>query len=186
MEKQRCEWVGSSLNEQEYHDLIWGKACYDSLALFRMLCLEGMQAGLSWLTILNKLEGLDKAFSSFNPYLLSEYTKEDVDNLLTNPQIIRHRLKIESMINNAKIYVTLFKEEEFSQYIWSFVDNKQILNYPDKQSDVMSTSIEAIALSKSLKEKGFKFIGPSIAYAFMQATGLVDDHLTSCFIKEKV
>ena len=179
----RCKWAeGVNLAYIEYHDKEWGVPVFDDRVQFEFLILEGAQAGLSWSTILNKREGYRKAFADFDPEKVARFTKKRVEKLLTNPEIVRNRLKVESTVNNAKAFLAVQKEfGSFSQYIWDFIGGKPIQNKFQRDSDIPATSPESDALSKDLKKRGFKFVGSTIVYAHMQATGLVNDHVTRCF-----
>lgn len=178
---KRCDWAESE-SMQEYHDKEWGTPVHDDIKLFEFLILEGAQAGLSWSTILKRREGYRKAFTSFNPEEVSEFTEEDIERLMNDGGIIRNRLKINSAINNAKRFLEIQKEfGSFSSYLWGFVNNKPIVNNFKKHSEIPATSEISDLLSKDLKKRGFTFTGSTICYAFMQAIGMVNDHLTSCF-----
>ncbi len=180
---KRCKWAeGTSLEYIEYHDREWGVPVYDDRTQFEFLILEGAQAGLSWSTILNKREGYRKAFAEFDPEKVARFTQKRIEKLLQNPAIVRNRLKVQSAVTNARAFLSVQKEfGTFSDYIWGFVDGKPIQNRFRKDSDVPATSPESDALSKDLKKRGFKFVGSTIVYAHMQATGMVNDHVTSCF-----
>ena len=179
----RCKWAeGVSLDYIEYHDKEWGVPVYDDPAQFEFLLLEGAQAGLSWSTILNKREGYRRAFAGFDVEKVARFTKNRVEKLLQNPGIVRNRLKVESAVTNAQAFIAVQEEfGSFSKYIWRFVDGTPIQNRFEKDSDVPATSPESDALSKDLKKRGFRFVGSTIVYAHMQATGLVNDHVTGCF-----
>lgn len=180
---KRCKWAeGNSLEYIEYHDTEWGVPVYDDRVQFEFLTLEGAQAGLSWSTILNKREGYRKAFADFDPVKVARFTKARVEKLLKDPSIVRNRLKVESTVTNAKAFLAVQKEfGSFSDYIWDFVGGKPIQNRFRKDGDVPATSPESDALSKDLKKRGFRFVGSTIIYAHMQATGMVNDHVTGCF-----
>lgn len=180
---KRCTWAeGVSLAYIEYHDKEWGVPVFDDRLQFEFLILEGAQAGLSWSTILNKRDGYRKAFAEFDPEKVARFTTKRVEKLLTNPAIVRNRLKVQSAVTNAKAFLAVKKEfGSFSDYIWGFVDGKPIVNRHSKDSDIPATSAESDALSMDLKMRGFKFVGSTIVYAHMQATGLVNDHVTGCF-----
>lgn len=181
MIRKRCEWPKDEINIA-YHDKEWGRPVHDDKKLFEFLVLDAAQAGLSWTTILKRREGYRKAFSNFNPVLISKYTTKDVNRLLQDERIIRNRLKILSAINNAKQFLKIQKEfGSFDKYIWSFVNHKTIKNKFKKLSQIPATSIESENMSKDLKKHGFNFVGPTICYAFMQAAGLVNDHTIDCF-----
>ncbi len=179
----RCRWAeGVSLEYIRYHDEEWGVPVRDDRTQFEFLILEGAQAGLSWSTILNKREGYRKAFADFDPQKVARFTKKRVDRLLQDPSIVRNRLKVESTVTNAKAFLEVQEEfGSFSDYIWGFVDGRPIQNRWKKDGDVPATSPESDALSKDLKKRGFKFVGSTIVYAHMQATGMVNDHVTACF-----
>jgi DNA-3-methyladenine glycosylase I len=179
----RCKWAeGVSPDYIEYHDKEWGVPVYDDRVQFEFLLLEGAQAGLSWSTILNKREGYRRAFAGFDVEKVARFTKKRVEKLLENPAIVRNRLKVESAITNACAFITVQEEfGSFSKYIWSFVDGMPIQNRFSKDGDIPATSPESDALSKDLKKRGFRFVGSTIIYAHMQATGLVNDHVTGCF-----
>lgn len=180
---KRCAWAGDvSLQYIEYHDKEWGVPVRDDKVQFEFLILEGAQAGLSWSTILNKREGYRKNFADFDVQKVARFTPTRVEKILQDPAIVRNRLKVESAVTNAKAFIKVQKEfGSFSDYIWGFVDGKPIQNKFRKDSDVPATSPESDALSKDLKKRGFKFVGSTIMYAHMQATGLVNDHVTGCF-----
>ncbi len=179
----RCKWAeGVGLNYIEYHDKEWGVPVHDDRTQFEFLILEGAQAGLSWSTILNKRDGYRKAFAEFDVEKVARFTKKRVEKLLLDPSIVRNRLKVESTISNAKAFIAVQEEfSSFSDYIWGFVDGRAIQNRFKKDSDIPATSAESDALSKDLKKRGFKFVGSTIVYAHMQATGLVNDHVVGCF-----
>ncbi|MTT31209.1 DNA-3-methyladenine glycosylase I [Terrilactibacillus sp. BCM23-1] len=176
----RCDWVTEDPLYISYHDHEWGVPEYDRLKLFEMLCLEGMQAGLSWITILKRRESYREAFDHFKPELISRYDEMKVETLMQNPGIIRHRGKIEAIITNAKAFLEIEKEEPFNAFIWRFVGGKPVVHHFESLSEVPSSSPISKEMSKVLKKKGFKFVGETICYAFMQATGMVNDHLTTC------
>jgi len=179
----RCKWAeGVGLNYIGYHDTEWGVAVHDDRVQFEFLLLEGAQAGLSWSTILNKRDGYRKLFADFDVQKVARFTKPRVEKILLNPAVVRNRLKVESAVTNAKAFIAVQEEfGSFSDYIWGFVDGRPIQNRFKKDSDIPATSSESDALSKDLKKRGFKFVGSTIIYAHMQATGLVNDHVTSCF-----
>ena len=180
---RRCKWAeGVSLGYIEYHDKEWGIPVYDDKIQFEFLILEGAQAGLSWSTILNKREGYRQAFADFDVQKVARFTTMRVEKLLGNPAIVRNRLKVQSAVTNAKAFIEVQEEfGSFSNYIWGFVDGTPIQNKFKKDSDIPATSPESDTLSKDLKKRGFKFVGSTIMYAHMQATGLVNDHVVSCF-----
>ncbi|MEM8817373.1 MAG: DNA-3-methyladenine glycosylase I [Pseudomonadota bacterium] len=181
--RKRCRWTeGGNLNYIEYHDTEWGVPVRDDRGQFEFLILEGAQAGLSWSTVLNKREGYRKNFADFEPEKVARFSAKRVDRMLGDPGIIRNRLKVESAVSNARMFLAVREEfGSFSDYIWRFVDGKPIQNRFRKDSDVPATSPVSDAISKDLKKRGFKFVGSTIIYAHMQATGMVNDHLTSCF-----
>ena len=180
--KNRCEWAGNDPLYVAYHDEQWGVPVHDDQHLFEMLILEGAQAGLSWRTILNKRTAYCKAFDQFDMAAVATYTQRDIDRLMSNPGIVRNRLKIESAIKNARGVLTL--QEEFGSldtYLWQFVDGHPLQNAWDSMSDVPAKTKQSEAMSKDLKKRGFNFVGPTICYAFMQAVGMVNDHTTNCY-----
>jgi DNA-3-methyladenine glycosylase I len=171
----------------DYHDREWGVPLHEDRKLFEFLVLEGMQAGLSWSTILNKRENFRKAFSRFNPVAVARYTAQDTRRLLGDPGIIRNRLKIEAAINNAQRFLEVQKEfGSFDRYIWRFVGEKPVKNGRRSVSEIPASSALSDAISKDLKKRGFKFVGTTIVYAHMQATGMVNDHTVDCFRYEEV
>lgn len=181
---KRCTWSEHSENEIAYHDVEWGVPSHDDRYLFEMLMLEGQQAGLSWSTILNKRETMRAAFANFDPYELVHFDEAKVDALVLNPGVIRHRLKIEAVIHNAKAYVNLIQEHEsLDVFLWRYVDDQPIVNHYQSMSDVPASSALSTQISKDLKKLGFKFVGPTTVYAFMQAVGMIDDHMEDCFKK---
>ncbi len=182
-----CTWPGTDPLYLAYHDEEWGVPEYDDQALFEKLILDGFQAGLSWITILRKRENFQKAFDGFDPVKIARYTDKRVEKLLQNEGIIRHRGKIEGTIGNARIWLDFMeKENGFSNYLWDFVDGKPIQNKFKTLKDVPASTDVSTALSKDLKKRGFKFCGPTIVYAFMQAVGMVNDHTTGCFRHKQV
>lgn len=178
----RCGWVNQDSLYIDYHDHEWGVPVYDDRLLFEYLNLEGAQAGLSWYTILKKRENYRKAFDNFDPRIIITYDEKKIEELLHNEGIVRNKLKINAVITNAKAFMKVEEEfGSFSQYIWSYVDGKPIINHPKDLTDVPATTDISDRLSKDLKKRGFKFVGSTICYAFMQATGMVNDHVESCF-----
>ena len=179
----RCKWAeGGSLDYIDYHDTEWGVPVRDDQVQFEFLILEGAQAGLSWSTILNKRDGYRKAFAGFDPVKVARFTEKRVEKLLQDPSIVRNRLKVNSAVTNAKAFLEVKKEfGTFSEYIWGFVGGKPLQNRFQKDGDIPAISPESDALSKDLKKRGFKFVGSTIVYAHMQATGMVNDHVTGCF-----
>ena len=177
----RCTWCGDDPLYVDYHDTVWGRPEADSQALFEKLCLDGQQAGLSWITILRKQETYREAYDNFDPEKIVRYTQRKKDKLLQNPGVIRNRLKVESIIKNARGYLALHDEGiNFNEFLWEFVDGKPIQNRPASMKDVAVNSPESDAMSKALKKRGFTFVGSTICYAFMQAVGMVNDHFVQC------
>ena len=180
--KRRCEWGTVSQLYIDYHDNEWGVPIHDDRTLFEFLILEGAQAGLSWETVLKKRENYRKAFSNFDPVKVSRYSDKKVEALMGNKGIIRNRLKITSAIKNAKRFLEVQKEfGSFDTYIWQFVNGKPITNRFKSIQEIPATTKESDAMSKDLKKRGFTFVGPTICYAHMQATGMVNDHIVGCF-----
>ena len=184
----RCGWV--NLNEPiyvTYHDEEWGIACHDDLKLFEMLILEGAQAGLNWITILKKREGYRAAFDQFDAEKMAAYDEEKVTELLANPGIIRNRLKINAAVTNARSYLAVRNEfGSFDRYIWQFVGGQPLVNHWQSLKEIPPQTAESGAMSKDLLKRGFKFVGPTICYAFMQACGMVNDHTVDCFRYDEV
>lgn len=178
---ERCGWCGTDPLYQDYHDSEWGVAERDPRALWEKLVLEGFQAGLSWITILKKREAFRAAFDGFVPERVARYTPADVERLLANPGIVRHRGKIEATIGNAQAYLRIHEREGFAAYLWNYVDGTPIVNSFATMAEVPAETALSKRLSKDLKAEGFKFCGPTIVYAFMQATGMVDDHVQGCW-----
>ncbi|MBX2839957.1 MAG: DNA-3-methyladenine glycosylase I [Gammaproteobacteria bacterium] len=178
---QRCPWCESSDLYRTYHDEEWGRPCFDARKLFEMLNLEGAQAGLSWITILNKRENYRRLFADFDPVRIKRFSDAKLEKLLLDPGIVRHKGKIAAVRGNAIAYLEMEKHgESFSDYIWSYVGGKPVQNHYETMSQVPGKTAVSDSLSKDLKKRGFKFVGSTIAYAFMQAAGLVNDHLTHC------
>ncbi len=177
----RCAWVTNDPLYIQYHDHEWGIPVHDSQHLFAMLLLEGAQAGVNWLTILIKREAYYDAFDQIDPYSMAKYGDKKIDQLMQNPLIVRNRLKIQAWINNAQAYIRMCEEENWSDWVWGFVDNKPIINHWKSHTDIPPQSPLSHTLSDALKQNGFKFVGPTICYAFMQAVGMVQDHTTDCF-----
>ena len=179
---QRCEWANRSELEQSYHDEEWGVALHDDRDLFEFLILEGAQAGLSWSTVLKKREGYRRTFDNFDAQKISRYTEDDVARLLGNAEIIRNKRKIMATITNARVFLKVQEEfGSFDRYIWQFVGGKPLQNSWTRLADIPSSTPESEALSKDLQKRGFKFVGSTICYAFMQAVGMVNDHVVDCF-----
>lgn len=186
MDKIRCSWAESDPLYIKYHDKEWGKPVKNDQKLFAMLQLEGMQAGLSWITILKKRDAITEAFANFDPKKLERYTLKKCDSLLQNENIIRSKAKIRAVVNNAKIFNVHFsKKGSFRDFLWGFVNNQPIVNRPKKLADIPTQTESSAAMAKALKKLGFSFVGPTICYAFMQATGMVDDHVQSCYLSER-
>lgn len=180
---KRCAWAGeTSLAYIEYHDKEWGVPVRDDQTQFEFLILEGAQAGLSWSTILNKREGYRKNFAAFDVNKVARFTQQRIDKILQDPAIVRNRLKVESTVKNAQLFIDVQEEfDGFCNYIWQFVDGEPIQNRLRSDADIPATSPESDAMSKDMKKRGFKFVGSTIMYAHMQATGLVNDHIVTCF-----
>lgn len=182
MLKKRCSWCGNDSLYMAYHDNEWGVPVYDDQTLFEFLLLETFQAGLSWITILRKRENFREAFDNFNYKKIAAYDLEKYEALMQNQGIIRNKLKVKSATSNAIAFMAIQKEfGSFSNYIWQFTDYKPIINYWEKMSDIPPRTELSDAISKDLKKRGFKFVGSTVMYAHMQATGMVNDHITSCF-----
>lgn len=178
----RCEWAGSDPLYVAYHDQEWGVPEHDEHKLFEMLILEGAQAGLSWSTILNKRENYRRAFDNFNPHVVAQYGDDKVAALLNNEGIVRNRLKINAAVQNARGFLKIQDEfGSFDAYIWRFVDRKPVANAWEELRQIPAQTPESEAMSKDLKKRGFSFVGPTICYAFMQAVGMVNDHVVDCF-----
>ncbi|MCE9688073.1 DNA-3-methyladenine glycosylase I [Shewanella sp. AS16] len=181
MDVIRCGWVSDDPLYQEYHDKVWGRPVYDAKELFAKLCLDGQQAGLSWLTILKKQTSYAAAFANFEPELIAQFDDAKVEALLQDPGIVRNRLKVNSIIRNAKGYLAYTAEgKDFAEFLWSFVGGEPRVNHFTSLSQVPAQTPESEAMSKALKKLGFNFVGPTICYAFMQAVGMVNDHLVDC------
>lgn len=180
--KIRCEWAGNDPLYSDYHDKEWGVPVHDDRKLFEFLILEGAQAGLSWLTILRKRDNYRESFDNFDARKIAEYDKVKVENLLLNRGIVRNRLKVEATIQNARAFLALQREfGTFNAYIWQFVNGKPKKNAWKTLKEIPSKTAESDAMSKDLVKRGFKFVGSTICYAFMQATGMVNDHTILCF-----
>ena len=181
MKEKRCSWCLGSQQYIDYHDREWGKPVHDDRVFFEFLTLEGAQAGLSWSTILAKRENYRKVFADFDPATVARFTPARIEKLLRDPGIVRNRLKVEGTVKNAKAFLALQKEfGSFDQYVWRFVGGKPKVNRPTALKGVPASTPESDALSRDLKKRGFTFVGSTIMYAFMQATGLVDDHIVGC------
>ncbi|QXP66836.1 DNA-3-methyladenine glycosylase I [Polaribacter sp. AHE13PA] len=180
--RQRCFWVTDSDLYKKYHDEEWGAPVYDDRILFEFLILETFQAGLSWITILNKRENFRLAFDQFDYKKIATYSESKYESLLKDSGIIRNKLKIKSAITNAQLFIEIQQEfGSFSKFIWSYVNNKSIINKFDKREEVPATTALSDKISKDLKKRGFKFVGSTVVYAYMQAIGMVNDHTTDCF-----
>jgi len=180
--RKRCDWPGDNKLMIEYHDTEWGVPLHEDRKLFEFLLLDNAQAGLSWQTILNKRENYRKAFDNFDPAKIARYNKRKITSLLNNPGIVRNRLKVQSAVTNAQAFLEIQAEfGSFDTYIWQFVNGTPIRNRWKSLKDIPATSPESDAMSKALKKRGFKFVGSTICYAFMQSAGMVNDHLTSCY-----
>jgi len=180
--KEDCGWPSDNERMQKYHDEEWGVPLHDELKLFEFLVLEGFQAGLSWSTILNKREAFQKAFAGFDPVKVAAFSASDVERLLNDPGIIRNRLKIAAAISNAKCFLEVQREfGSFDRYIWSFVDYRPVVNHFTRLEEMPAKTALSDTIAADLKKKGFKFVGSTIVYAHMQATGMVNDHLVKCF-----
>ena len=177
----RCAWPGNDPLYLDYHDNEWGVPQHDDRALFEMLMLEGAQAGLSWITILRKRENYRSAFDGFDPEKIARYTPKKIEKLLGDESIVRNRAKIEGVVLGARAHLQLMEGPGFSKHIWSFVDGKPIINHLRLKDRAPAQTEISRALSKDLKKRGFKFVGPTIVYAFMQAVGMVNDHAVTCF-----
>jgi DNA-3-methyladenine glycosylase I len=176
----RCSWCGTDPLYVHYHDTDWGRPERDPRALWEKLILDGFQAGLSWITILRKRENFRAAFHGFRPEIIAQWGEPDILRLLADPGIVRHRGKIEGTIASARAYLQIEAEQGFSPFLWSFVDGNPIQNRPRSMADVATETPQSRAMSKALKARGFKFCGPTITHAFMQATGMVNDHMVTC------
>jgi len=182
-EIRRCAWCSDDELYQQYHDQEWGVPVYDDKELFEMLNLEGAQAGLSWITVLKKRAHYRKVFDGFDPKKIAKYDQSKREELLADAGIIRNKLKVNAFIVNAQLYLDIQADAStpsFSEYLWSFVDGVPIVNAHKSAAEVPVTTAESDSMSKSLKKRGFKFVGSTICYAFMQATGMVNDHTTDC------
>jgi DNA-3-methyladenine glycosylase I len=179
---KRCNWSTSDKIYIEYHDKEWGKPVHNDQKLFEMIVLEGAQAGLSWITILKRRQGYRKAYDQFDPRKIAKWNSKKIDRLLKDEGIIRNRLKVQAAKINAEAFLKVVEEfGTFDKFIWSFVSGKPIQNCFKKISDIPAATKESEAMSEELKRRGFKFVGPTICYAFMQAVGMVNDHIVDCF-----
>ena len=185
--KIRCPWAEKDPLLMEYHDMEWGNPVHEDNLLFEFLVLEGAQAGLSWITVLKKRESYREAFDNFDPAKIASYDEEKIEELMNNPGIIRNSRKITSTIANAKAVLKIQREwDSFDKYIWQFVGGKPVQNKWKHAEDLPSFTPESENMSKDLKKRGFKFVGPTICYAFMQAVGMVNDHVVDCFRHEEI
>ncbi|HDH16772.1 MAG TPA: DNA-3-methyladenine glycosylase I [Gammaproteobacteria bacterium] len=181
-ERTRCEWCTGSEIYRAYHDDEWGVPLYEDRKLFEFLILEGAQAGLSWITVLKKRVHYRKVFDQFDPVRVAKYSDKKIEKLLLDPGIIRNRLKVSSAVSNARIFLEVQAEfGSFDSYIWQFTDGKAIHNRWQSMSEIPANSAESDAMSKDLKKRGFRFVGTTICYAFMQATGMINDHTIDCY-----
>lgn len=185
-ELTRCGWARNDALSRDYHDAVWGVPVRDDGTLFKMLILEGMQAGLSWTTILKKMDAMAEAFDGFDPAIVAAYGHEKAEELLQNPGIIRNRLKVNAAVTNARAYFGIVEDfGSLSAYLWGFVGGNPIVNAWERMEDVPTRTEISDALSKDLRKRGFKFVGTTIIYAFMQAVGMVNDHLVSCAFHDR-
>ncbi|MEO0672256.1 MAG: DNA-3-methyladenine glycosylase I [Pseudomonadota bacterium] len=178
--RARCNWVGNDDLYAAYHDREWGVPQTDSIALFEKVSLEGFQAGLSWITILRKRENFRSAFDGFQPKKIARYTDKDIARLMGDAGIVRNRAKIEAAISNAQAYLALEKRIPFADFVWGFIETDATANHFETMGDVPAQTDISKAMSKALKKEGFRFVGPTTMYAFMQSVGMVNDHLTGC------
>lgn len=186
MEVTRCAWVNDDPLYIAYHDEEWGKPLYGDQKLFELLMLEGMQAGLSWYTVLKKRARFREVFDGFDPNKIVHYDEAKIAELMCDPGIIRNRLKIDAIIRNADVYLQICEEYgSFAEYLWSFVGGVPTINHWKTRADVPASTAQSDEMSKALKKKGMKFVGTTICYAFMQASGMVDDHSLNCFCRRK-
>ena len=186
-EKIRCSWAGDLPIYIDYHDNAWGRPVHDDNKLFEMLIFEGMQAGLSWITVLKKRDAFRKAFDEFDPEKVACYGEAKIQELLANEKIIRNRLKMNAAVANANAFLEVQKKHgSFDKFIWAYVDHTPIENRREKMADIPATTQLSDQISNDLKKMGFKFIGSTVIYAFMQATGMVNDHVTDCFVYQAI
>lgn len=185
--KRRCSWAGDDPTYVDYHDNEWGRPTHDDRMLFELLVLEGAQAGLSWITILRKREAYREAFDGFDPGAVACYGEAKVEELMANEGIVRNRLKINAAIANAKLFLDVVDEfGSFDAFIWGYVDGEPIVNRWEAQEDVPATTPLSDRISKDLKKRGFKFVGPTIVYAYLQSIGMVNDHVADCFVRQEL
>ena len=186
MAKRRCDWCGDDPLYVQYHDVEWGVPLFDDRALFEFLVLEGAQAGLAWITVLRKREGYRAAFDNFDPAKVARYSDAKIERLLEDPRIVRNRLKVRSARRNAQAFLAVQEERgSFADYIWNFVDGAPVQNHWRTAAEVPATTPLSDRISKDLRQRGFNFVGSTIVYAHMQATGMVNDHLVDCFRHEE-
>ncbi|MCL2075491.1 MAG: DNA-3-methyladenine glycosylase I [Betaproteobacteria bacterium] len=186
-EKTRCSWAGNIPVYMDYHDNEWGRPQHDDGRLFEMLILEGMQAGLAWITVLNKRAAFRKAFDGFDPAKVALYGDAKIQELMANEKIIRNRMKINAAITNAKLFAEVVeKYGSFDKFIWGYVDYAPVTGHWERIEDLPATTTLSDKISKDLKKMGFEFVGSTIIYSFMQATGMVNDHITKCFVYEEM
>ena len=184
-EAVRCGWANRD-SEREYHDNEWGVPSHDDSYMFEMLILEGFQAGLSWITILNKRENFRKAFDNFDYNKIKDYKQDKIDELLKNDGIVKNKLKVNSTVENAKAFIKVQEEfGSFDKYIWGFVNNKQIVNKWKEMKELPAKTELSDKISKDMKKRGFKFVGSTIIYSYLQAVGIIDDHIVTCSFKKK-
>jgi len=181
--QKRCEWCLKDDLYKTYHDEVWGKPVYDDKELFEYLNLEGAQAGLSWYTILKRIDSYEKAFQGWDIKRIAKYGDKDIKRLLADVGIIRNKLKVHAVIQNANAYLEMTETQSLSDFLWAYVDGTPIMNNPKTMADIPSQTPLSNQISKDLKKLGFKFVGPTIIYAFMQAVGMVDDHVVDCWVK---
>ncbi len=186
-EKTRCLWAGNIPVYIDYHDNEWGRPVHDDIKLFEMLILEGMQAGLAWITVLNKREAFREAFDGFDPNKVALYDDEKIQKLMVNEKIIRNRLKLNAAVGNARAFLKVIEEYgSFDKFIWKYVDNTPIIGHWKRHEDLPASTTLSDVISKDLKKMGFKFVGSTIIYSFMQAIGMVNDHITECFVYQEL
>ena len=181
-----CSWGQATPELKEYHDHEWGKPQHDPQKLFELLCLETYQAGLSWQTVLKKRASFREDFLQFDPELVAQMTESDLQKLMQDPRIIRNRLKLTDTVINARAFLTIEQTEGFDHYLWQFVEGQPIINRPIVESEIPAQSPLSQLISKDLKKRGFKFVGPTIIYSYLQGAGLIDDHLVGCSAKSAI
>lgn len=186
-EKTRCFWAGNIPIYIDYHDNEWGRPVHDDIKLFEMLILEGMQAGLAWITVLNKREAFREAFDGFDPYKVVLYDDEKIQKLMTDEKIIRNRLKLNAAVSNARAFLRVIEEYgSFDKFIWKYVDYTPVTGHWKRHEDMPASTPLSDIISKDLKKMGFRFVGSTIIYSFMQAIGMVNDHTTECFVNKEL